>query len=434
VAGGLSAAPFLTLPLAAAPSNPDVVVIGAGSAGLAAARRLMELGHFPVVLEAAGRIGGRAWTDSSTFDIPFDYGCSWITSGDRNPYTPLAEDWGFELYDHSNAGEALYAGDRLANARESQEYGAAWTAVSGALAEAGRKGVDVAASSVMPDGMPWQAVAETWIGPMDMSVDFKDLSTKDYWQGADTTPLLMIKQGFGALVERFASGLPVKLNTPATKVRWGGQGVAVDTPDGTITAKTCIVTVSTGVLRSGSLAFDPPLPPWKETAIDNLPMGLLTKVALQFDGARFGLKPNDWLTYWVPNELPAEACYFLSWPFDSNLMIGFMGGDFGWEISAAGPDAAIDFALGELVKLLGSDVTKHFVKGVFTEWANDPLILGGYTAPRPGHAAERNALARPLADRVFFAGEAVAGAYVATCGGAFRSGERVADSVSAALK
>lgn len=422
LAGGLATTALVSSRAIGAPSNPDVVVIGAGSAGLSAAKELMALGKSVVVIEAADRIGGRALTDTTTFGLPYDQGCSWITSANVNPYTPLAEEWGFEVYDHSHAGEAVYKGDRPANAQESAQYDAAWAAVAAALARAGNEGIDVAASEVMPDGLPWQAVAESWIGPMDMGVDFKNLSTRDYWSGADTTPLYMIKQGFGALVTRFGAEVPVRLNTPATKITWGGKGVSVETPAGSIDAKACILTVSTGVLRSGAIAFDPPLPDWTQQAIEDLPMGLLAKVALQFDGARFDLKANEWLTYWVPNDLPAKAAYFLTWPFGFDISIGFMGGAFGYAMSAAGTEAAVDFVLGEFVKMVGSDARKHFVKGDLSPWASDPLTLGAYAAPRPGRASARGDLARQLDDRLFFAGEAVAGSYVATCGGAFLSG------------
>ena len=429
-AGGLALSALPYHRSLAAQSEPDVVIVGAGSSGIAAARTLMGLGKSVVVLEAAGRIGGRAWTESKTFGIPFDHGCSWITSGNVNPYTALAREWRFGLYDHSGAGEALYVGDRRATDEEQGQYDAAYSAVTGALAKAGRAGIDVAASTVMPDNLPFQVAAESWIGPMDMSVDFENLSTKDYWQGADADPNLMVKEGFGALVKRLGADIPVQLNTPAKRIRWGGKGVAVETPSGTIKAKACIVTVSTGVLASGAIGFEPALPASKLEAIDDVPMGLLAKIGLQFEGADFGLKSNDWLTYWVPNERPAEACYFLTWPFDYNVMIGFAGGGFGWELSGAGTDAAVDFALGKVVKMVGSDAKNRFVKGTLSQWANDPLVMGAYAAPRPGRAEARIELARQLGDRLFFAGEAVAGAYVATCGGAYFSGQNTARDVA----
>ncbi len=433
LATGASWLTFPTVANSQLPSNPDVIVVGAGSAGLAAARTLIEDGKSVVVVEAADRIGGRAWTESTTFGVPFDHGCSWITSGRDNPYKSMADRWQFELHNHSNAGEELFVGDRRATSDEWAQYSHAWSAVNGALNRAGENGIDVAASTVTPRNLPFSSACETWVGPMDMGVDFKDLSTKDYAEGAETTPSYMVRQGFGAIVARLGAGLPVQLNTPATRISWGGNGVSVETPAGTIRGKACILTVSTGVLGSGAITFDPVLPDWKQQAIHDVPMGLLAKAALQFDGNRLGLNPNEWLTYRVSEDLPTEACFFLTWPFEFDMMIGFLGGEFGWNLSAAGTDAAVDFALGEVVQMVGSDAAKHFVKGDFTRWASNPLTMGAYAAPRPGKFAARGELARQLGDRLFFAGEAVAGPYVATCGGAYLSGEKTARQVSAML-
>lgn len=424
-----------TLPLpafAALPANPDVIIVGAGSAGLAAAKTLISLGKTVVVIEAAERIGGRAYTESETFGVPFDHGCSWITAA-NNPYVKMAKDWGFELKDHVSPGEAFFVGDRRANSAERKKYDSSWSAIQGALSKAGRAGMDVSAASVIPADLEYSGISQSWIGAMDWGVDFKDLSTMDNWESADANPNYMVKEGHGALVARLGDGLPVKLSTPATRIDWSGNGVAVETPQGTLRAKACIVTVSTGVLGAGSIKFTPALPAWKQQAIDDLPMGLLAKITLQFDGNRLGFTSDNWLTYWVPNEMPAKACYFLTWPFEFDLMIGFMGGAFGWELSKAGPEAAIDFALDEVVKIVGSKARTHFVKGHLTGWAENPLTLGAYAAARPGRYGARADLAKPLGKRVFFAGEAMAGPYVALCGGAYVSGEAVAKDVAASV-
>jgi len=131
--------------------------------------------------------------------------------------------------------------------------------------------------------------------------------------------------------------------------------------------------------------------------------------------------------------VPAEACFFTCWPAGLELMIGFVGGDFGFELSRAGRDAAVDFALGELRRRFGREVDRHFVKGAFTDWANNPLTLGAYAAARPGRAGARDDIAEPVGERVFFAGEACAGPYAATCGGAHRSGRAAAKRVASAL-
>ena len=349
------------------------------------------------------------------------------------PYIQMARDWGFTLRNHSGAGEAFFVGDRRATAEESRGYDEAWGLIDSAVDRAGRSGRDVAASSVVPPDLEFGGVVQTWMGPMDWAVDFTDLSTRDVSEYGSIGAYYMIREGFGALVARLGDGLPVRLATPATGIDWSGDGVAVETPAGAIRARACVVTVSTGVLRAGSIRFTPALPGWKRDAIDNLPMGLLAKVALQFDGERFGLGANQWLTYRVPNELPAEACYFLTFPFGFDLMIGFIGGAFGWSLSAEGADAAVDFALGEVVKLFGAKARDSFVRGHLTDWAANPRSLGAYAAARPGHYGARAELARPVADRVFFAGEAVATPYVQLCGGAYLSGEAVARKVAATL-
>ncbi|MDZ7829746.1 MAG: NAD(P)/FAD-dependent oxidoreductase [Halofilum sp. (in: g-proteobacteria)] len=415
-----------------ASGNPDVVVIGAGAAGIAAARALAERGLAVRVLEAASRPGGRAFTESQTFGVPFDHGASWITSATENPHTALARQHGFELIDYSEARESLFVGDREAGDEEYEQYYDAFDAINGNIKAAVWSGQDRAASTVVPD-VPFARTAQTWIGPLDLGVDFEDLSTVDYWNGASVTPTYLVGRGYGALVGRLANRVPVDLDSPVSRIEWGGKGVRVHSSRGVMKARACIVTVSTGVLNAGHIVFDPVLPDWKQQAINDLPMGLLAKIALQFDGTRFDLPENSWLTRKVTEPLPAEAAFFTCWPSGFDLMVGFVGGQFGFELSRAGADAAIDFARGELRKLFGSEVDRHFVKGTLTDWADNPLTLGAYAAARPSRANARDDIVEPLGGRVFFAGEACAGAYLATCGGAHKSGAGVAERVATVL-
>jgi monoamine oxidase len=412
------------------PTNPDVVVVGAGSAGLSAARTLIDKGYAVAVIEARDRIGGRAFTDTTTFGVPFDHGCSWLHSANVNPYKPMAEAWGYRLLNQDDAPETIRVGTRAANEVEEDDYGRTWTALRQAMGRAGRASQDVSAGSVSPRDKPWIEVCEAWVGPMSMGKDLDDFSCLDWWQLADTSPNDMIAEGFGILVNHFGADIPVVLEAPATRVSWGGPGVSVETPQGTVTARAAIVTVSTGVLGAGLIRFDPPLPPEKQQAIADVPMGLLVKAPLQFKGGLFDLPENGWLTYHTTGR---EACYFLTRPFGYDLLIGFMGGGFGWELSAAGAAAGVDFALGELRKLYGSEVDKTFVKGTMTMWASDPWTLGAYASAMPGKTRQRGVLGQPLADRLYFAGEALAGSHAETCGGAYLSGQLVARDVARRL-
>lgn len=426
-----SMASFTATPaLATTPTGDvDVVIIGAGIAGLTAARTLLGAGRTVAVIEAANRVGGRAYTESETFGVPFDHGCSWINSADVNPFTRIARERGFNLLDHTSAGSALYVDGTLADSAQRAAYNKGWGAVTQALARAGNRGDDVAASSVMPDNVPFTGPAKTWIGPMDWGVDFADLSTQDYWNSADSAQDFIVREGLGAVVAQYGRSVPVTLNTSARLVDWSTEGVRVETDKGTIRARACICTVSTGVLAAGAIRFTPDLPDASQRAISDLPMGLLAKITLQFSDTQLGFVPNHWLDYWVPNRMPAEACYFLTWPFEYPYMVGFVGGQFGWELSAAGPAEAIDFALGEVVKIAGSQARKYFVRGHLTDWALNPLTQGSYAAARPGQFGARAALARPVANRLFFAGEALATPYNALCSGAFFSGHDTARAV-----
>lgn len=428
---GLSAGSAAGIASPAFATTPDVVVIGAGAAGIAAAHRLIASGKSVVLIEAADRIGGRALTDSTTFGQPYDVGCSWLQGPETLPHLALARSRGFGLVDFGISTEMHFRGGRRATAAERRAYNRSWAQIEAALD--GAEGLDVAAATVIPDAVPYSAAVQAWIGAMDHGVDFADLSTADYKAYADLEVDYLVRDGLGALVALVGEGLPVRLSTAATRIDWSGPGVRVETTAGTIAARACIVTVSTGVLAGGGIRFSPELPADKQQAIADVPMGLLEKVGLMFDGARFGLSDTGILTQLYDGPVPAPACHFLTFPTGHDYVVGFVGGSFGWEIAGEGAEAAIDFALAEFVRAVGSDARRHFLRGHFSGWSQNPLTIGAYSAARPGRHAARAALARPIGDRVFFAGEAVAGDHIALMSGAHLSGARVAGEVIATL-
>ena len=416
------------------PANPDVVIIGAGAAGMAAGRELRKRGVSFVIVEAADRVGGRAYTESATFGAPVDHGCSWISRSSANPFTQIGKSAGFTLVDHTDAGDHLFDLEGApADDAEWAAFDRAWGTVDRAVSRAGEAGLDVPASTVTPV-TPYGATVQSWSGAMDFGVDFDQLSTADYWDTAESQPSYIVKEGLGAIVATLADGLPISLGTSVSRVDWSGPGVSVDTSAGTIRAKACLITVSTGVLNAGSIRFTPDLPDWKRQAAQDIPMGLLMKVPLLFDGARLGLGENHWVTYRIPEDSPGEACYFVAWPCGHDYLFGNIGGAFAWELYGQGQQAVVDYALAQLVRLLGSDVRKHFVRGFATDWADNPLTLGAYGAVRPGAWGAREQLAAPLADRLFFAGEAMAGPVSALVNGAFKSGQKTAKEVARAIR
>jgi monoamine oxidase len=250
----LPAAPVLAQNL---PTNPDVIIIGAGAAGMSAARTLMTAGKTVVVLESAARTGGRAYTESSTFGLPYDHGSAWISAASQNPFKQIAEENGFTLLDHASADGALFVGDKRASNAEIQQYNSAWAAMEAGLDAGSYGGQDVAASTVVPHGMPLGGTAHAWMGPMDYGVDMDQLSTGDWYRGTGVGGSYLVAEGLGSVVATLAEGIPIRLNTPVTHIDWHGSGVRVQTSDGTISAKACIVTVSTGVLQAGKIGFSP---------------------------------------------------------------------------------------------------------------------------------------------------------------------------------
>lgn len=415
------------------PTTPDVVIVGAGAAGMAAGRVLQKKGVSFVIVEAAPRVGGRAWTESETLGAPVDHGCSWISGSDNNVFTGIGRAGGFTLVPHMAAGNDLFDLDgNAASDAEWAAYDRAWGSIERALDRAGRAGKDVAASTVIPD-MPYGATVQSWMGAMDYGVDFDQLSTADYWHGAESQPSFIVREGLGAVVATLAEGLPIKLGTTVSAVDWSGNGVSVETSQGTIRARACLITVSTGVLNAGAIRFTPALPDWKRQAASDIPMGLLMKVPLLFDGARLGLGENNWVTYRIPEDQPGKACFFVAWPCGHDYLFGNIGGRFAWELYDAGQEAVVDYALEQLVHCVGSDARKHFVKGFATDWADNPLTLGAYGAVRPGAWGARKKLAEPLGNRLFFAGEAMGGSASALVNGAFRSGRSAAGAVARAI-
>lgn len=408
----------------------DVVIIGAGSAGLAAAKTLRTAGLSFVLLEAMDRIGGRAWTSDRHFGVPFDIGCAWLHAADRNPYFPEAQAAGWTLHHHDMNVDHLYYRERKASEAEEAEMKAADARLFELLANHQvEEGDDDRLSALMAKGHAPRAAA-TFAGPMDFGADEDEISIRDFQAAADLDPNYFSKEGFGALVARFGFDVPVELSTPVRRILWDVPGVACVTDRGTVRAKAVIVTASPAVLAFEEIEFSPALPDAHFGAFFDLPMGMLTKLPVEIKGTRLGLQPFDDL---LIERMARHDIYFLCFPFDLDLMVGFVGGDFAWEMSAAGEAAGVDFVVDRLCGIFGGDVRKHVGRAMMTNWGAERFVRGAYAAARPGRSEARATLMQPVAEKIFFAGEHVAGPLIQTCGGARLSGESVARQVIAQL-
>lgn len=405
------------------PSEPDAIVIGAGLAGLAATRRLRADGRSVVLLEARGRIGGRAWCERDSLGVPFDHGAQWLHSADINPLTRLAEEAGYdstrriERYDLIVDGRAIDAPD----------------------AEAWRRFLAPLSAPDLPDRpvgellrveSPAERMMAARLGPLDAGVSLNALSAHEFTRQHGTGDERLLRQGLGSLVARYGADVPVTLDSPVTAIDWRESGrIRVETPHGTLSAPQVLITVPVGVLQAESIRFRPALPAWKLGAIDAFGIAVLNKIA-------FALDPVDAETTMAAGAIGLDeqdrAAGFLLRPFGEPLAIGYVGAELARDLEAQGPDAARAFMLERAGHLVGESLRRRFRRSVVTGWLGDPWSRGSYSAIRPGLAHRRADLARDVDQRLYFAGEACDASWATMLPGALVSGTRAAEAMLAA--
>ena len=425
-------------------SDFDIAIVGAGAAGLAAARTACDAGFRTVVLEAKDRVGGRAYTESATLGVPFDHGCRWLHSASRNPFVGIARALGYDPAPEQRVRRVfLDSGDGQGGGRWSDEAETRdWLDFAdrnfGAMAAAGQAGRDLPSSEVVERGALWSALFEAWAAMMN-SVNLDAFSTLDHARYVDTRENWVVPEGYGALIAHFGAGLPVTLNAPVTRIAWGGSGrgaggesgVRLETPRGTVSARAAILTVSTAVLGAGCIRFDPALPDWKADAIAAVPLGNANKVAFAVRRDVFGGPPGRFSIF---SSTRADAMNFHVRPCGELVVGGYVGGRVADALEKAGPEEMKALALERLKAIFGADFGKEVTGSCVTAWRGDPYIGGGYSAAKPGEGHRRADLAIPLADRLFFAGEATHMDFYSTAHGAYLSGVAAAESAGAVIR
>lgn len=412
--------------------DTDVVVVGAGAAGLAAARQLRERGLRFVMLEARKRIGGRVYSPSLGGDI-YDAGAIYIHWSERNPWSEIARAKGVAAIDEERVpgGRNLWFDKGVAGLRRP---GDGFRRLSDLLDTDAGDVPDVSfIERCAGDGDLRRAAIG--LARMALGEEAERVSCLDYarlWSGTD----LVVPEGYGTLVQRYGADLPVRLSTPVEAIDWSGQGVRVTTPAGSLQARACIVTVPVGVLKAGSIRFTPELPEPTRSGLSGLEMGALTTIGLRFEGSRFDLPPNSEVWDSMGDR---TGFSFVLWPYDRNIAVVYFGGDHAREVIRLGEAAAVEVVLEQLSKLIGPQVRSAFRMGHLNAWASDPRSLGCYSHALPGHATARARLAAPVAERLYFAGEATAagpdGSFGAamTAGGAFLAGKAAALAIASSM-
>jgi monoamine oxidase len=400
-----------------------VIVIGAGGAGLTAAKELMAQGVAVAVLEARDRIGGRAFTESS-LGVDWDRGCSWLHSSDVNPWVGYARANGFEIEPDSHA-RRVYDGARRMSESETAGLRAVVERMNRELGRAGQRGLDIPAEAAFTQ----ETMANAWY-PLAMDdltawegVEPANFSALDSWQYDDSGGDFVIPRGYGTLLSHYAKGIDVRVGTPVSRLRWGGRGVTAETAAGTVSARVAVVALPSSVVAEAGMVFTPHLPAEILQAHHDLPLGVLDKVALRFKKNVF---PSEATEFLQMRRDDGRGLNYLTRHFGSNVCIGFVAGRLARELEAAGEAVAIAHAVDELASMLGGELRKQFDKGVATAWAADPFARGAYSHCVPGRYGARATLTRPVGDRIVFAGEHTEQSAYGTLHGAHLSGKRAA--------
>ena len=430
LAAGLAA--VLPKPVFAAPAPLDVVIIGAGAAGLAAARILMK-SHKVAVIEASHRTGGRAHTDTETFGVPYDTGAHWLHHGKSNPYHKYASKSGVRIYPAPESYRLFSRDDVEVDAKGLKALWKTQAKVERAIGKLGRANKDVAASEAVARlSGRWVNTAKLLLGPWSMAKDFESFSTLDWWNAEDTGTDYFCSSGFGALVSQYGAGVDVLLNTKATRIDWQGKNVAVETSRGTLKSRAVIVTVSTGVLAADQIQFLPALPVEKYESFDAISMGSYDHIALLFNRDVFNLGNDGYLLFEVGDDGRGFAT--LTNIAGTGLAYCDVGGNWGRELGRESEAFKIDYAVGKLKSMLGNQVEREFVKGATTAWNLNPLTRGSFASAKPGAYKMRKTLRESVGNKIFFAGEACHPSMWATVGGAHLSGVKTAKTVAQTLK
>jgi monoamine oxidase len=399
----------------------DVIVVGAGAAGVAAARRLQDAGKRVIVLEARSRIGGRAWTQVVD-GHPLDLGCGWLHSADRNPWSAIARDRGLEI-DRTPppwTRPSLAIGFSRADQRD---FRSALDGFYERVAEVAERGQDLPASECLERNGRWNGLINT-VATFIAGAEWDKVSAIDLHRYADTGVNWRVVEGYGELVRRYGTGLNIMTDCTVHRIDHSRRPVRVETGKGTMAADAVVVTIPSALLARDAIAFVPDLPE-KRAAAAMLPLGHDDKLFLSL------AQPDEFekdTRLFGRTDRPGTGAYHMR-PFGRPLIECYYGGSLAEDMERAGPRAFFEFAKEELVSLLGHDFAGRIAPVAVHSWGSDPFAGGAYSYAKPGYADSRAVLAAPVDGRLFFAGEACSPDDFSTAHGAYRTGLAAAEDV-----
>lgn len=410
------------------------LVIGAGMAGVTVARSLHQAGVDITVLEARDRVGGRIWTDRS-LGTPVDMGASWIHGTSGNPITDLAQ--GIDLY------RTNYENVRVFTENGSAVGESALITLGGELeffleaAEELSEELDddislAAALRVFTEGesltplQQWGVVTgieHDYAATLDQLSLFYSDSGEDF-DGDDA----LFPGGYDQIINLLTANLNIQHNQVVRVIEYESDGVRVTTDTDVFEADGAVITLPLGVLQSGQVEFSPPLPDWKQNAINRLSMGRLNKIAMRFPST-FWQADADFIGY--ASETRGEFPIFMNVNrfADAPVLMSLVSGDFSKSLEDQTDDQIMSQIMSVLRRIYGTSIPDPEAF-LISRWGKDPFAFGSYSHIPVGASPEdHEALAEPVGDTLFFAGEATNADYASTVHGAHLSGLREATRI-----
>jgi len=413
----------------------EIIIVGAGISGIAAARALQDAGHKVILLEARNRIGGRIDTRNWQ-GMAIDCGASWIHGADNNPITALARQFKANtcitdfnmlmLFAHQ---QELIATDQLTAYRATFEQ-----AIEHACAFAKQQTQDLSLAQAIKQQPPvidneelynWYLMRISLYSGADA-----DRVSARHWDQEQpfTGDQLFLINGYKTIIDGLATGLNIQLNTTVNTINYRNKKVEVSTNQGNLTGDAVLITVPLGVLQKQIIHFDPALPLIKQQAIQHLGMGLFNKIILKFPHI-FWPKQYQIVGQTRQTHTLIQAFLNLSYLNSQPMLLAAIGGEAARQLEHFTDQQLIEKAMSTLRHMFGNSIPlpeAHLI----TRWGQDPCSYGSYSYLPVGASGDEFAqLAASIADKVFFAGEATHPHHFASVHGAYLSGLRAADQI-----
>jgi monoamine oxidase len=418
----------------------DVIVIGAGIAGLAAAAKIQSSGKRVIVLEAQRTIGGRIITDR-TLSVPLDLGASWIHGVNKNPINTLATTLKLNKVatDYNSIQRYDFDGRPITDAEDSlvdSNYSALMSKVSKIQRTAKTDqvlGTSIANiistkqySSFEQRALQYSINTEI---EHDYAADINNLSLKNWDQDSEFSGNdVLLPQGYDQIVNYLSTNLDIRLSTIVNQIDYRASTVSIQTSNGVFTAPKVIVTIPLGVLKTNAVTFTPSLPSAHNTAINRIGMGVLNKLYLLFPKV-FWEPQKQLLGYIGQQKGYWGEWYNYQYYIGKPILLGFNAASYARTVEAYTDAQTISEAMSVLKTIYGNSIPNP-TGYKLTRWAKNPWSFGSYSYMATGASgADCDALTVPINNKLFFAGEHTNKQYLGTVHGAYLSGLRVSSKV-----